>query len=331
MRNSEKLTMDTIATQLNVSKTTVSRAISGKGRIGRETREKILNYISSRGYKPNTMARALAGSRTYNIGVVIPDNEGRGEAPFFKECLVGITEASARRDYDTLLAVTSGDNFENLERLVTAQKVDGVVVTRGDSGRQMISYLNEHNMPFILIGSDDDENVFQIDSDQKDACCELTARMIKRTPAKIALFAGPKDMDIERLRYDGFKQAFVLADTQPDESLVFWDCEKKLEKNLDKAIEAGVQCVACSDDMICLKVIDSLKKRGISVPEQMQIVSFFDSEALAGNKVPVTALHVETKAMSAKAADLLIDILNGNRPDRRNYSKCSVLYRDSFR
>ena len=74
LRSSKKITMLDIANELNVSKTTVSRAISGRGRIGKETREKVLNYIGTLGYTPNNIARGLASSKTYNIGVIIPDN-----------------------------------------------------------------------------------------------------------------------------------------------------------------------------------------------------------------------------------------------------------------
>lgn len=331
LRNSDKITMDVIAQNLQVSKTTVSRAISGKGRVGRETRDRVLKYIASLGYKPNSMARALAGSKTYNIGVVIPDTDERGGAPFFKDCLIGVTAASAKRDYETVLAVISDGNYNNLERLVNGRRVDGLVLTRGDKNGKIVSYLREQAMPFVLIGRNSDDDVYQIDSDQKDGCCELTARMLRESPKGVALLSGPKDMDVERLRYEGYAQAFTLAGLKVDESLVFWDSEKKLDEALDKILESGVNCVACSDDIICLKVMEALKQRGVSVPSRLQVVSFFDSENLESNDVPVTSLHVDTKVLSQKAGDLLIDVLDGKNPDLCNYAKCSVLYRSSFR
>ena len=129
LRSSKKITMLDIANELNVSKTTVSRAISGRGRIGKETREKVLNYIGTLGYTPNNIARGLASSKTYNIGVIIPDNKDGGEAPFFKAALVGITEAAVRQDYDTVLVVVNDDDISGLERLVANRKVDGIVLT----------------------------------------------------------------------------------------------------------------------------------------------------------------------------------------------------------
>ena len=331
LRNADKITMDVIAKSLEVSKTTVSRAISGKGRVGRETRDKVLRYIESLGYKPNSMARALAGSKTFNIGVVIPDTGDRGDSPFFKDCLIGVTAASARRDYDTVLAVVSEGNYGNLERLVNGRRVDGIILTRQDKSGKMLSYLRRQDMPFVLIGSDSDSGVYQIDSDQKDGCCELTAKMLRQSPKGVALLAGPKDMGVERLRYEGYAQAFELAGLKVNESFVFWNSESRLDGALDKILKAGIKCAACSDDLICLKVMERLKQKGVSVPERLQVVSFFDSEELENNDVPVTSLHVDTKFLSQKAGDLLIDILDGKNPDVCNYAKCSVLYRSSFR
>lgn len=65
-------TLDDIAKELGVSKTTVSRALSGKGRIGQDTVERIQAFVKEHGYRPNVMAKGLAKNKTYNLGFVIP-------------------------------------------------------------------------------------------------------------------------------------------------------------------------------------------------------------------------------------------------------------------
>ena len=73
----KNITIADVAEALGVSKTTVSRAISGKGRIGQETRDRVMAYIREYGYMPNAMARGLAKSKTFNLCVVMPDQIGR--------------------------------------------------------------------------------------------------------------------------------------------------------------------------------------------------------------------------------------------------------------
>ena len=79
----DKMTIDDIAEALGVSKTTVSRAISGKGRISAATTARIRDYIEQHNYKPNVVARGLAQQRTYNIGVVCPMDYEIFDLPFF--------------------------------------------------------------------------------------------------------------------------------------------------------------------------------------------------------------------------------------------------------
>ena len=87
MEKDKIYTIDDIARELGVSKTTVSRAISGKGRISKETRERVFAFIEEHDYRPNVVARALAQSRTYNLGLVLPADYSVMGFPFFKECM----------------------------------------------------------------------------------------------------------------------------------------------------------------------------------------------------------------------------------------------------
>lgn len=81
----KKMTIDDIARELQVSKTTVSRAISGKGRISKSTRERVIRYIQEMNYKPNAIAKGLAQQKTYNIGFVMPNDYSLVDLPFFQK------------------------------------------------------------------------------------------------------------------------------------------------------------------------------------------------------------------------------------------------------
>ena len=94
----KKLTISDVADALHVSKTTVSRAFSGKGRISEDTRQRVLAYIEANDYKPNVIAKGLAQKKTYNIALVIPGDCNLVDMPFFQNSMQGICEeASANR------------------------------------------------------------------------------------------------------------------------------------------------------------------------------------------------------------------------------------------
>lgn len=176
MGNEEKknITIADVAEALGVSKTTVSRAISGKGRIGQETRDRVLKYIEEHDYKPNVIAKGLAQSKTYNLCVVMPGEYDVVDLTFFQECLFGIQEIAGIMEYDILLSICKNNDISSLERIISNRKVDGVILMRTFVEDRQIEYLQEKKVPFVTIGSSNYTGVIQIDHNHKSACKELT-------------------------------------------------------------------------------------------------------------------------------------------------------------
>ena len=151
MGNEEKknITIADVAEALGVSKTTVSRAISGKGRIGQETRDRVLKYIEEHDYKPNVIAKGLAQSKTYNLCVVMPGEYDVVDLTFFQECLFGIQEIAGIMEYDILLSICKNNDISSLERIISNRKVDGVILMRTFVEDRQIEYLQEKKVPFV--------------------------------------------------------------------------------------------------------------------------------------------------------------------------------------
>ena len=118
----ESLTIDDIARELGVSKTTVSRSISGKGRISETTRKRVLDFIEKNNYKPNLMARGLAQSRTYNIGWVVPGDSEMTMLFFFQKCMQGVIDAAAEADYAGFAAARIVCDLAGKPRVLVARK-----------------------------------------------------------------------------------------------------------------------------------------------------------------------------------------------------------------
>ena len=108
--NGEKITISDIAEALGISKTTVSRAISGKGRIGEDTVRRVQEYIKEHDYIPNPMAKGLASQRTYNIAWIMPGDSYITDLPFFQRCMIGVTNEASAHDYDVIISLSYDDN-----------------------------------------------------------------------------------------------------------------------------------------------------------------------------------------------------------------------------
>ena len=110
-------TIEDIARELGVSKTTVSRAISGKGRISQATRDRVRAFIKEHDYRPNVVAKGLAQRKTYNIALLMPKDYVATEFLFFKDCMNGICEMASSYDYDIIISMIDGADVSQIQRL----------------------------------------------------------------------------------------------------------------------------------------------------------------------------------------------------------------------
>lgn len=318
----KNLTIGDIAQILGVSKTTVSRAISGKGRIGQQTRQKVLDYIEEHHYRPNVIAQGLAQNKTYNLGVVMPGDTNIAELPFFQSCMVGICRVASAAGYDVLISMVTEGDITQLERAVTNRKIDGVILTRTLVDDAPMRYLKENGVLFVAIGSTDDKEVVQIDNDHRSACRELTAGLLAQGVKNIALIGGNESYVVTGNRLQGFEDAFR---EQKD-----WDGAKRIILNtsdgisVDRIVEEllreQTECIVSMDDFLCGCVLNALQQRQVDIPGQIQVASFYDSTMLANRLPSVTSIRFDVEELGRKACELLLRMLDGEEVE-----KCTLL------
>ena len=115
--------MDDIAFELGISKSTVSRALSGTGRIGAETVARVRSYAEAHGFRPNLVAKALAGRKSLNLAAVMPIEATAAQMLFYHECLSGMVQRAAKDGYNILVCMTEGSNPEALEDVILNRKI----------------------------------------------------------------------------------------------------------------------------------------------------------------------------------------------------------------
>lgn len=312
----KNITISDVAEALGVSKTTVSRAISGKGRIGAATRERVLAYIKENNYKPNVIAKSLAQSKTYNIGVMMPAEYDIIDLPFFQSCLFGIQEVGAGKDYDILLSISPPGDTSQLERIVANRKVDGVILMCTYVKDVQADMLAEKGIPFVTIGTTDVESAVQVDSDHKNACKELTALLLKKNLKKIALIGGDQNYVVTRKRLLGYREAFRESQVPMEEELIFLDMQKSdvLEERVEEILEKKAQVILCMDDALCSRVLKKLRTLKVHVPEDIKVASFYHSTILEHNVPSITSLAFDGKELGRIACKRLMEQIEGEMP-----------------
>ncbi len=325
------LTIADIAEDLGVSKTTVSRAISGKGRIGSGTRERVLKYIEEHNYTPNVIAKGLAQSKTYNLAVVMPGDYELIDLPFFQNCIMGIQEIASSFDYDMLLTVCNNADVTKLERIVRNRKVDGVILLRSFVKDVQVEYLQEKKIPFIVVGTSGYKGAVQVDNDHRAACKELTSILLMKRMKKIALIGGNEEHVVTQSRLKGFQDAFAELERPIDESLIYMNLDNAvlLEDKMDEIIRQEVDCIICMDDAICMEVLYKLRREEIAVPDQIRVASFYNSTVLETHDPSITSLDFDAKELGMLVCRTLLDMIEGEKVEEKTLLGYEVRLRES--
>lgn len=329
--NDDKITISDVAEALGVSKTTVSRAISGKGRIGAGTRERVLRYIEEHHYKPNVIAKGLAQSKTYNIALIMPGNHNFVDSSFFQKCMLGISETAAAADYDMVVSMVREDDLTQLERLVTNHKVDGIILSRTLISDAPAEYLKKKKVPFVAIGTSSHSGIVQIDHDHREACRELTSLLLMKDYRDIALLGGSRELVITQKRLEGYQEAFAQMKEPFKHELIYLDVDQPavMERAVEELLQKQVKCIVCMDDSICYHLLNLLKKHAVSVPDGVRVASFYNSSFLEDNLPAITSLQFDASQLGMVTCRTLLDLIDGKDVPERTLLGYEVILKES--
>ena len=331
MKRAEKVTLDDIAAGLGLSKSTVSRAISGKGRISPETTERVRRYIEEAGYKPNTMAKSLAKHNTYNIGVVCPIDYEIYDLQYFHRCLQGISASVCPHGYDIVLPMIGIRDITNLKRLIENQKVDGVILTRTLFDDKAANYLKQSGVPFVVIGSSPDTELVQVDNDHLTACCELTSVLIAKGFGKIAIVGGDDTHIITDVRRRGYELAFEKAGLPVDRELMYMGVsgDSHVRRVLLDVMQKKADCLICMDEKLTGIVLNECKALHIRIPEDLRVASYYNSAFLSVMSPPITALDIDDRKLGEAAGHAILALIRGEHPEGELLRNYQLILRES--
>lgn len=324
------MTLEEIAADLGVSKSTVSRALSGKGRIGEDTREKIKKYVSE---QKDVVRIERQQMDTHNIGVVLPVDVYRGGGAFFQDCLLGICEAASYYDYNVLLTTGNMHDLYGIQTMVENQRVDGIILTRTLEDDRYLEYLSDMHFPTALTGSCKYEGIIQVDTDNGAAAEKMTSLLVSRGYRKFALLLKDMGHSVDRSRHDGFCKA-LLKSGIPGKDQIFYSGKLKMEF-LDSIIGSmtsrKVECVVCGDDEVCTMVTSKLQAEGYRIPKDIAVASLYNSSNLDCFSPAITAVNVAAGRVGNTVAKQMIQYLQGKQYEMKTIVDYDILFRKSTR
>lgn len=304
-----------IAQNLELSITTVSRALGGHSDVSEVTRERIEREAKRIGYVPNEMARRLQKGRADALGIVFPGGPETFDDTYLLMILEGAWVRLDEREMDLLVYPTSAGAREanTYRRLVEGRRVDGLILTRVRDDDPRIKYLLDIDFPFVTIGAGkfDDPRVMVVDIDTRAAMRQVLLHL-KGLGHQVVGCGGPTDLRFASERHRLFLEvADELGLTAVP--LIAEGSARGGETIVERLVEthAEVTAIVCVMDRVTFGVLTEMERRGMAAGGDLSVVSFGDTQLSRVSRFSVAALRLPVRDMATSAVDLLLRRIDG--------------------
>ncbi len=277
--SSKQITIKDLARRLNISVSTVSRALRNAIDINPETKQAVLDLAEKLHYQPNVMAQGLVKKRTRIIGIIVPVIHSN----YFSEALSSMTEIANEYGYHLMFCQSNEDEEQekkNIKKLLACQ-VDGILISVSKDSQDIseLEKVRRAGVPIVMFDRTLAEfRCNKVVVDEYEGAFKAVEHLIKKGCRRISHIAGPMNASVSTNRMKGYVDALEKNKIPFDKSMVF-RCEGFEEDALEaikkitklKPLPDGIFCI---NDLSAITAIKYLKKKGIQVPEEIRVVGF---------------------------------------------------------
>jgi LacI family transcriptional regulator len=318
--NFEKITIKEIAKLAGVSRTTVSRVLSGGYFVSKNTKDRILKIIEEKEYKPSIIAQSLRTNKTRTIGLVLADIEN----PFYSRVASGVFDVARVKNYDVILCNSNNDikSEERDIRTLIERGIDGLLLTTVELKMKTIENLIDRGFPFILIDCKlDTPGVNYVVNDDYYGAKLATEYLIELGHKKI-FFLGNRKLLSLRERFRGFKDTFEDHKIEGDNTFVpqkfinaygIYDIDKIIKYLINR--EEKITAIFAGNDYLAIKSIEVINNNNLKVPEDISVIGYDNIEFSSMAKVSLTTIRQPKYLLGKLAAEQLFEILE-NKSDK---------------
>jgi LacI family transcriptional regulator len=307
-------TLEEIARQAGVSRSTVSRVMNDHPHVDHETRVRVLSVAERLNYQPNLAARGLAAGRTRVLGLAIPTGVSNlFTDPYFPLLIQGIASSCNILDHSVMLWV-SDPEFERrtIRQILQGGLIDGVILASALVDDPILEALIKHGLPFVLIGRHmGDDAVSYVDVDNRGSVREMVSYMLRLGYKRIATITGPHNMIAGADRFEGYLAALRDRRIPRDPDLIIESdfTEEGGYRSMQRLLPFGPDAVFLASDAMAVGALRALREAGKRVPEDVAIAGFDDIPLSARTDPPLTTVRQPIQRMGSVAAETLIDMI----------------------
>jgi len=309
-----------LAKLLDLSPTTVSRALNGFPEVSQKTRLRVLGAAKEYNYQPNAKAKGLATGRTNTIGHLIPISAGHEMVnPVFSDFIAGASKAYMAAGYDMLLSLVDDENEADAYRNVTARgRVDGLIVHGPKLQDNRVELLNSLDVPFVVHGRLSSSDGYSwVDVNNSRAFSRGTNYLLELGHKRVALINGLESMVFAKHRNDGYCESLRTQQVAIDSSLLvsgemtepfgYGSARRMLQS------ENPPTAFIVSSMILAIGVRRAIEERGLKLGVDVSLVAYDDdlSYLTEASDVPVfTSLRSSVREAGRRCAENLLFLID---------------------
>ena len=310
------VTLDMVAQRAGVSPSTVSRILNGTATVSADKRQAVDQAIADLNYRPNPVARGLAGGRTLSIGVLTQTIN----SPFYGEALRGIEDQLEPAGYVPIFVSGHWQAAEERKAMAAlmSRRVDGIIVLAGSMPNAELEAIADQ-VPMVVMGrSLSGPRLHSLDFDNRSGALLATQHLIDCGHTRIAFIAGDPQHQDALDRQAGYLAALQAAGIAPDPALLirgdFTETCGLLAVNhlLDNRLP--FTAVFAANDQTAIGAALGLYRRQLRVPDDVSLVGFDDLAPARFSLPPLTTIRQPVYEMGCQAAAAVLDLLAGRQP-----------------
>ncbi len=333
MKN-KHISLKDLAKELDVSISTVSRALKDHPDISDNVKNQVKKLASKYGYTPNPLAMALLKQETRMVGVIVPDLVSH----FYSSVIAGIESYVKEKGYFILIASSCEScikEIESIENLLKA-RVEGLLVSVSQNtvNTEYFSALNEKNIPLVFFDRICLPQQFSsVTVDNDVAAKNITKHFFEQGCRRIAMISGPRQLNISRERLAGYKEGLDEVNLDISDELVvtcdlsFNRATKATKKLLN--LRTPPDAILAINDTVAFAAMKTIKGRGYKIPKDIGLAGFSDDFHSTIVDPPLTSVAHPTFEMGREAARLLFENITSHNTVKRLELNTKLAIRES--
>jgi LacI family transcriptional regulator len=334
MARRSRVTIRDVARVSGYSISTVSKALNKNGSLRDDTRAKVVSVAKELGFQPNDLAKSLHRGKTFTVGLISNDNFGRFSIPIME----GLEEHLSDSRISVFMCNSADDperEARHIESLLK-KRVDGIVITARRVDQRRPLDVGVSGLPIIYAFSQaDDPNAHCILPDDEGGAVMATEHLAKLGRKRIAHITGPERFQAVRHRRDGYRNTLKnFGLNEPEGYYVpgVWSegWGREAVTQLFRSGAKAPDAIFCGSDQIGRGIADSLRERGIRIPQDVALVGFDNWEVLAEATRPsLTTIDLNLKELGRETGRRMITMISGEALHGVERIPCTLVVRES--